>query len=222
MVLSVIPDMNPKSTPSSTRSVHPVLENLSDLELIQHLLGTRKQEQELSHIHKYLEVWDSQLPGEATWKQWRELGLSYATTIRAAAAWELSRRKLCPRLSRITSPEALFTQVVRWAERPQEVFLCATLNGAQELIRLRVITIGLVNRTLVHPREVFAPALSDRSAGIIVAHNHPSGQLQPSREDLEVTMRLKQAGDLLGIPLLDHLIFSRYAFVSLKQLGHLP
>ncbi len=214
--------MNTQTKPSLTRSARLLMENLSDLELIQYLLGTRKQEREPGQAQKYLEVWDSQTPSDTTWKQWRELGLSSATALKVAAAWELSRRKLSPRMSRITSPEALFTQVVRWAERPQEVFLCATLNGAQELLRLRVITIGLVNRTLVHPREVFAPALGDRSAGIIVAHNHPSGQLQPSREDLEVTTRLKQAGDLLGIPLLDHLIFSRQAFVSLKQLGHLP
>ncbi len=216
--------MRGMKTSTSDRSLisQRALESLSDLELIQQLLGKGKLMNEADQIQKFLEVWDSQLPGETTWKQWRNMGLSPSITLKAAAAWELSRRKLCLSSTRITSPEALFTQVVRWAERPQEVFLSATLNGAQELIRLRVITIGLVNRTLVHPREVFAPALSDRSAGILVAHNHPSGQLQPSKEDLDVTSRLKQAGELLGIPLLDHLIFSRQAFVSLKQLGHLP
>jgi DNA repair protein RadC len=79
------------------------------------------------------------------------------------------------------------------------------------------VSVGTVSRTLVHPREVFADAIASRASAVIVAHNHPSGNLNPSQEDLEITVRLKKAGDLLGIRLLDHLVFSEEGYVSLLE-----
>jgi proteasome lid subunit RPN8/RPN11 len=76
------------------------------------------------------------------------------------------------------------------------------------VLSINVVSVGTVSRTLVHPREVFADAIASRASAVIVAHNHPSGNLNPSQEDLEITVRLKKAGDLLGIRLLDHLVFS--------------
>lgn len=87
-----------------------------------------------------------------------------------------------------------------------ECFICITLNGSHKIIGVYVVSQGLVNRTLVHPREVFRPAILDNSTAVIIAHNHPSGNLTPSLEDREVTRRMKQAGDILGIKVLDHLI----------------
>jgi DNA repair protein RadC len=84
-----------------------------------------------------------------------------------------------------------------------------------------VVTIGLVNRTIVHPREVFADPIKDRASAVIVAHNHPSGVLQPSGEDDEITMKLKGAADILGIRFLDHLIFSETAWFSYKESGRI-
>ena len=99
----------------------------------------------------------------------------------------------------------------------QEHFLAISLNGAQEVLSINVCSIGLVNRTIVHPREVFSEALAQRATAIIVAHNHPSGVLEPSAEDREVTRRLKKAGDILGMPIIDHLVFSEEGFISMLE-----
>lgn len=83
----------------------------------------------------------------------------------------------------------------------------------------KVITIGTINRSLVHPREVFAPAIEKRAVGIIVAHNHPSGDLTPSEDDLNVTDTLIKAGKILGIRVLDHIIFSDCDYHSMAEQG---
>ncbi len=102
---------------------------------------------------------------------------------------------------------------------PQEVFAVMSLNGANEPIKTRWITVGLLDCNQVHPREVFADPLTDRAASIIVAHNHPSGTLEPSPEDLAITKRLQKAGEVLGIKVLDHLIVTTAGLISLKQQG---
>ena len=79
---------------------------------------------------------------------------------------------------------------MNYADRKQEHFLCVTINGANEVITTHVVSIGLANKSQVHPREVFADAITDRASAIILAHNHPSGPLTPSKEDIEVTKRL--------------------------------
>ena len=104
---------------------------------------------------------------------------------------------------------------------PQEVFAVMSLNGANKPIKTRWVTVGLLDCNQVHPREVFADPLMDRAASIIVAHNHPSGTLEPSPEDLALTKRLQQASRLLGINLLDHLIVTSSGFISLKQQGQM-
>ena len=117
------------------------------------------------------------------------------------------------------TPSDVFPLVAHFADLKQERFLTVSLNGAHEVIQTRTVSVGLVNRTLIHPREVFADALTDRACAIIVAHNHPSGQLTPSPEDKDITRRLRGAGELLGIPLLDHLVFSRQDFYSFVEHG---
>jgi len=87
-----------------------------------------------------------------------------------------------------------------------EHFVCVTLNGCHKIIGVYVVSQGLVNRTLVHPREVFRPAIADNATAVIIAHNHPSGSLEPSADDKDVTRRMKQAGDIIGIKVLDHII----------------
>ena len=80
---------------------------------------------------------------------------------------------------------------------------------------------GLVNKTQVHPREVFADPITDRASVIIVAHNHPSGEVKPSKEDIDITMQLKAAGETLGIKLLDHIIFNQKDYYSFLEKGQL-
>lgn len=95
-----------------------------------------------------------------------------------------------------------------------EGFYVISLNSAHEVIRVRTVTKGTLNRTLIHPREVFRGAIRDNAAGIILAHNHPSGSLEPSSDDDTITCRLVDAGQVIGIPVLDHVIVSRSGYFS--------
>ena len=94
-----------------------------------------------------------------------------------------------------------------------------SLNGANKPIKTRWVTVGLLDTNQVHPREVFADPITDRAASVILAHNHPSGTLEASPEDIALTKRLQKAGELLGIRVLDHLIVASSGFLSLKQAG---
>ncbi len=144
-------------------------------------------------------------------------GMGAAKATQILAFWEFCRRRLKPAESTVRSPEDLIPLIRHFGSRRQEHFLCITLNGAHEVTGIHTVSVGLVNRTLVHPREVFRPALEESAAAIICAHNHPSGHLEPSSEDTEITRRLSEAGRILGIPVLDHIIFygSRfYSFLS--------
>ena len=143
------------------------------------------------------------------------LGPAKATLI--IAALELGRRRLPAKRRQIRTPSDVYPLIRHYASRMQEHLLAISLNGAQEVLSINVCSIGLVNRTIVHPREVFSEALAQRASAIIVAHNHPSGVLEPSMEDREVTRRLKKAGDILGIPIIDHLIFSEDGFISMLE-----
>ncbi|MEL3908204.1 MAG: DNA repair protein RadC [Treponemataceae bacterium] len=139
------------------------------------------------------------------------------------AALELGRRYFCFQDSKITSPKALVPYLLHYAYRKQETFICVSLSGANEVIAIRVVTVGTLNRTIVHPREVFADPITDRAASIIIAHNHPSGNLVPSDEDILLTQRLVSAGEILGIAILDHLILNASGeFFSMMEKGLIP
>ncbi|MCI0480903.1 MAG: JAB domain-containing protein, partial [Candidatus Dadabacteria bacterium] len=148
-------------------------------------------------------------------------GIGAAKAAQLCAALEYARRRFCPSKKRIERPSDVLPVVGHFQDRPAEHFLSLSLNGAHELIALRVVTIGLINRTIVHPREVFADPIQDRATSIVVCHNHPSGNLEPSTEDREVTKQLKEAGDILGIKLLDHVIFSNNGYYSFLETGAL-
>jgi DNA repair protein RadC len=148
-------------------------------------------------------------------------GLGKAKACAIAAMVEYGRRRWGPCGARIRTPADAYPLVRHYADRRQERFICVSLNGANETLAVRVVTVGLVNRTMVHPREVFADPLTDRASSILVAHNHPSGNLAPSDEDDDITERLLSTGQLLGITLLDHLIFSEVGYYSFAQSGKL-
>lgn len=120
---------------------------------------------------------------------------------------------------RVTGPGDLFPVLARYTRRKQEVFLLVTLDGGKQVIKVHIVTVGLINRTLIHPREIFVRAIRDYSCSIIIAHTHPSGVLDPSREDIDATKRIYDCGKLLGIEVLDHLIVAKTRFVSFKELG---
>ncbi len=148
-------------------------------------------------------------------------GVGEAKATLILAAIEFARRRIKPEGSRIRTPADLLPHVRHYADRKQEHFLCASINGANEIMNIRVVSIGLIDRTPVHPREVFADALMDRASGIIVAHNHPTGGLEPSPADMEITTQLKAAGAVIGITLLDHIIFNRTGYFSFIEAGQL-
>lgn len=151
--------------------------------------------------------------------QFEGVGDAKATLILAAI--EFARRRIKPEGAKIETPADLLPHVRHYADRKQEHFLCATINGANEILNIRVVSIGLIDRSPVHPREVFADAVADRASGIIVAHNHPAGKLEPSPGDVEVTRQLKAAGENVGIQLLDHIIFNRTGYFSFLEEGQL-
>jgi DNA repair protein RadC len=145
------------------------------------------------------------------------LGLSKASAV--AAMLELGRRRWCESHAVLRSPSDVFALIRHYGDRRQERFLSISLNGAHEALAVRVVTVGLVNRTIVHPREVFSDPLQDRASAVCVAHNHPSGKLDPSDEDDEITRRLQNAAEILGLRFLDHLIFSESGYYSYNQAG---
>ena len=148
-------------------------------------------------------------------------GVGDAKSTLILAAIEFARRRIKPEGAKIETPADLLPHVRHYADRRQEHFLCATINGANEILNIRVVSIGLIDRSPVHPREVFADALSDRASAVIVAHNHPSGGVEPSQSDINITAQLKAAGEIVGIELLDHIIFNRTGYFSFLEAGKL-
>ncbi len=194
---------------------------LTDTELIEAIIGMGVQNRDVRVIARdiaaMLQDPDHQIRYEDL------LAVSGTGPTKAAqimACLELGRRRYEPAgVIRIQKPEDVLQLVSSYREKPQEYFICISLTGAGEVIRNRVVTIGILNHSLVHPREVFAEAITDRAASVICVHNHPSGTLEPSLQDIAITKQLHEAGVLLGIQLLDHLIITRSGFSSMKEEG---
>jgi len=148
-------------------------------------------------------------------------GIGQAKACIVAAMMEFGRRRYGAFSARVKNPSDIFTLVRHYADRKQERFISLSLNGAHEVLAVRMVTIGLVNRTIVHPREVFADIIQDRAAAFCVAHNHPSGQLVSSPEDDEITERLQSAASILGLNFIDHIIFSEDKWWSYRENGKL-
>ena len=148
-------------------------------------------------------------------------GMGEAKAAQIVAAFELARRHLLKERVQIKEARDVLPFVNEIRDKRQEYFVCLSLNGAHEVIENRVVTVGLLDSNQVHPREVFADPLVDRAAAVIFAHNHPSGNPSPSPEDIALTKRLVDAGKLLGINVLDHLIVTKRGYLSLKQEGYL-
>ena len=195
---------------------------LSDSELLAILIGSgMKGTNALALATKILRKVDlrSDKPDVAALEEIPGVGPAKASRI--AAAFELVRRHLQREGEHVREAKDVLPFVQQIRDKKQEYFVCLSLNGANEVIENRVVTVGLLDSNQVHPREVYADPLTDRAASIIVAHNHPSGTLEASPEDVALTDRLARAGKLLGIPLLDHIIVTKRGYLSLKQAGYL-
>jgi len=146
-------------------------------------------------------------------------GMGLAKGGQILSAFELARRHLLKQTVKIESAEDVVPLLAEVAGKTQEHFICITLNGANEVIEKRVVTIGLLDKSLVHPRDVFADVITDRAAAVIFAHNHPSGDLQPSDHDLETQRQLEEAAKIVGIRVLDHVIVSKKGYFSFQEAG---
>ncbi len=217
-------DPGPLDLPPAARPRERLIERgpeaLSDQELLAILLNTGvKGKNVFALASELLDRLDKD-KGIPSVKELGELtGMGPGKACSVAAMLEFGRRRWGVTGMHISHPQDIFNLVRHHADRRQERFICVSLNGAHEVLASRIITVGLVNRTIVHPREVFADAIIDRACAVICAHNHPTGKLTPSPEDDEVTARLQAAADILGINFLDHVIFSNVSFISYRLLG---
>jgi DNA repair protein RadC len=150
-------------------------------------------------------------------------GLADPLALRLAAAFALGREvhaaRLAPGRPLRRSDEIADAFVARLRDLKKERFLAVLLDGRQRVLSERMVSEGTLTASLVHPREVFGPAIREAAAAVVLVHNHPSGDPEPSPEDLEITRRLVAVGELVGIRVLDHLVIGGGTWVSFLQRG---
>lgn len=210
------------------RMMHYGAESLSQTELLAILLRTGAQSESAIHIAQRLLNIAGGLRGLADLSI-EELttikGIGPAKAVQLKAGIELGRRMANSRLTEavvIRSPQdaaEILTEQLRYLQK--EHFICLFLNTKNHVIAQETLSMGSLNASIVHPREVFRAAMKCSSAAIICAHNHPSGDPTPSPEDISLTSRLVQAGEIVGIDVLDHLVIGDSSYVSLKQKGYM-
>ena len=156
-------------------------------------------------------------------KEWQSVrGMGGAKACQMAATFELGRRLLAPSIAdepRVSSPAEAYALVRDLKKARKEHLVALYLDAQNRLIARETVSLGSLNTTRTHPREVLQPAIVNSALAFILVHNHPSGSLDPSRDDVEFTRTMARAGELMGINLYDHLIVSRRGFVSLKERG---
>lgn len=193
--------------------------NLSDLELLRLLIGSGNKQASSQDISRRILKMLKEKGSSVSYDELLNIkGMGAAKTSEIIALFELGKRYLMPADRPVisTTDEAV-QQLTYIRNKKQEHFVVLTLDGANRLISNTVIFQGTLNQSLVHPREVFAKAIEDRAASIIVAHNHPSGNVEPSQQDREITKKLKAAGELLGIAVLEHIIVARNGYWSVDE-----
>lgn len=207
---------------------------LSDIELAAVILGSGTEGRDVLKLAEDLiaRLKELQRQGEsaiakttpaqpnAIYEEIRKIaGIGPAKAGQVAAAFELSRRYLDTAKIRIRQPEDVLPLVSFIQDRKQEHLVCVSLNGAHEVIATRVVTVGTLTESLAHPREVYADPIADRAAAVVLVHNHPSGDPKPSEADRRTSQRLHEAGKILGIEVLDHLILAGGRCVSMVKVG---
>ena len=199
---------------------------LSHVELLAVILGTgTRRENVLKVAERLVRRYGVGAMPSLTVKEWMgNPGVGDARACRRAALFELSRRvqKAASREApRISTPKEVYREVRELGTAKKEHLLGLYLDSQNHLLARETLSIGSLNTTRTHPREILQPAITHLALGFILVHNHPSGTLVPSSDDLEFTRAISKAGELMGIPLYDHIIVSREGFVSLKEKGML-
>ncbi len=194
-------------------------QTLSNAELMAIVLGKGGPGKDVLHLAQEVVEGLNGICEEPSWEKLCQIaGIGPAKACQILASVEFSRRFLTSKQRlRISTPKDALPALATLKASPQEAFAVLTLDAGNQLIKCHMVTVGLVNQSQIHPREAFHCAVADRAVGIIVAHNHPSGRLLPSDADLQVTRRLAQVGQTLGIPVLDHLIVTAGGVLSLRE-----
>ena len=146
-------------------------------------------------------------------------GVGKARAGQILASFELAKRYLIKPERKINNTDDVLRLVDEIRNKKQEHFITITLSGASNVIEKRTVFKGTINYSIVHPREIFADALTDRAAGIIFVHNHPEGDVEPSEQDKKITEKLIEAAKLLGIEVIDHIILTKNEYFSFKENG---
>ena len=197
---------------------------LSHVELLAVILGTGTRKENVLKIAERLirRYGVASLPA-LTVQEWTgNPGVGEARACRLSALFELARRveKASSREApRISGPTDVFAQARDLCQAKKEHLLGLYLDSQNHLLARETISIGSLNTTRTHPREILQPAIIHLALGFILVHNHPSGTLVPSSDDVEFTQAISRAGELMGIPLYDHVIVSRAGYVSMKEKG---
>lgn len=195
--------------------------NLSDIELLQVIIGSGIKGADVTKISKNIKKLLDINGYDITIDQLKTVkGVSDATATKLVALFELATRRNITDIT-INNTLDVVGQVPELRTATQEHLIVLSLDGANRLIKKRVISIGTLNSSLVHPREVFTEPIADRAASIVVIHNHPSGTLSPSSADKSITERLKESGKILGINLYDHVIITKTGQYSFNESGEL-
>ena len=220
-----LPQKKMKDVPAFDRPREKMIKkgpkSLSTLELIAAILGNGCRGKDVYEVaSEIVKIVEKDFEKLSVVKLKRIWGMGTAKACQIMAAVEFSRRFLFKEGILVKTDRDVFNLVSEVANEKQEYFLTLTLDGANHLIEKRTVFIGTLNQSLVHPREIFADALNDRAAGIILVHNHPSGKNEPSIEDYDVTDRLVNVGKLMGIDIMDHLIVSKSGYYSFQRNGY--
>ncbi len=193
---------------------------LSDAELLAILLRTGPAGTGVLELSKkILHQFKDSLLAKADLEELQSIhGLGSAKACEIVACFELGRRLLRgKKAALILSPREVWEELKDIRDHKKENFVVFYLDTQNQLVKREVVSVGTLNGSLIHPREIFEPAVKYLASHIIVAHNHPSGSLEPSDEDLAVTQRLRHAGRVLGIEVIDHVIVTSRGFASLKD-----
>jgi DNA repair protein RadC len=194
--------------------------SLNEVELVASILGRGSPGHEVMSIATQVARVIDETRGHFTMADLMKVtGMGEAKACQFLAAFELARRYLDSRAIKITRAEDVVPFLQDIASKTQEHFVCFSLNGANEIIEKRIVTVGLLDRSQVHPREVFADVIADRAAAVLFAHNHPSGELRPSDADLRIHGQLIEAARILGLQVFDHIIVTKKGFYSFREEG---
>ncbi|HSX32114.1 MAG TPA: DNA repair protein RadC [Candidatus Saccharimonadales bacterium] len=208
----------PKADRPREKLQHKGAATLSDFELLEVLIGSGSPGTAVGTIAKQIQKLLQKGTDSVTYESLTAIrGVSIATAGKILASLELAKRHLIRDVEPLRTQQDILARLQDMRTKKQEYFVCLTLDGGQRLIAQRTITIGTLDSVLAHPREVFADAIVDRAASVVVAHNHPSGDPKPSQKDITLTQQLAAAGQLLGISLRDHIILTRTEHFSYRQ-----